>query len=151
MARRQSRDPHKEAMWRERVDRQSRSGLSVRAFCRRENLPESAFYFWRRTIAQRDREQQTSPPRLPSGADLPQTPRAEFVPVVVIEENSPSPAELETPTPECSGLTEESLGLDVCFELRGGRTLRVPVAIGIASLAELALALESPALAEEDC
>ena len=150
MARRQSRDPHKEAIWRERVDRQSRSGLSVRAFCRRENLTETAFYFWRRTIARRDRER-TSPPSPLSSADFPQTPRAEFVPVVVIEESSPSPADIETPTQKGSGLTEESLGLDVCFELRGGRTLRVPVAIGMAPLAELALALESPALAAEDC
>ena len=28
----------------------AKSGLSVREFCRRERLHESAFYFWRRTI-----------------------------------------------------------------------------------------------------
>jgi transposase-like protein len=49
-----SRDADKERWWRKAVARQAASRLSVRAFCDREGLAESAFYFWRRTLAQRD-------------------------------------------------------------------------------------------------
>jgi transposase-like protein len=51
---RNGRDPKKESLWRDRLNRQSRSGLSVRAFCERDNLKEAAFYFWRREIRHRD-------------------------------------------------------------------------------------------------
>ncbi|MDX1964952.1 MAG: hypothetical protein SFX18_17525 [Pirellulales bacterium] len=48
------RDLEKEASWRGVLQRFTSSGLSVREFCRREHLTESAFYAWRRTIAERD-------------------------------------------------------------------------------------------------
>ncbi len=47
------RDPNREKVWRQIVTRHAKSGLSVRQFCRREGLHESAFYFWRRTIQER--------------------------------------------------------------------------------------------------
>lgn len=50
----QYRDPSKELSWREVLNRQASSGLSVRAFCKREQLTESQFYSWRRTIGERD-------------------------------------------------------------------------------------------------
>lgn len=53
-ARRRQRDPGKEAFWRQRISLQQRSGLCIRAFCKRESLRESAFYFWRREVARRD-------------------------------------------------------------------------------------------------
>jgi len=46
----QQRDPAKEAYWRKVLGRFAASGLSVREFCKREQLTESAFYAWRRTI-----------------------------------------------------------------------------------------------------
>ena len=64
------RDRAKEVFWRNTFKRQTSSGLSVREFCRRENVTESAFYFWRRTIAERDAE--LKPPKRPV-----------FLPVVV--------------------------------------------------------------------
>ena len=54
------RDPERERFWREVVKRQASSGLSVREFCRREQLAETSFFSWRRTIRQRDGEQQPS-------------------------------------------------------------------------------------------
>jgi hypothetical protein len=54
MAKGQQRDSVREAQWRQILARHGKSGLSVRAFCRREGLPESAWYAWRRTIQQRD-------------------------------------------------------------------------------------------------
>ena len=65
------RDEAKEAYWRKVFKRFSASGLSVREFCKREQLTESAFYVWRRTIGERD-DTRTSGPA--------------FVPAVVTEE-----------------------------------------------------------------
>ena len=64
------RDSAKERRWRDFVKRQAASGLSVRAFCQQEKLTESAFYAWRRTIAERDGERgrstKTPPAFLPA-------------------------------------------------------------------------------------
>lgn len=51
-----------EQLWRSRLDRFRHSGLSVRAYCARERLRETAFYFWRRQIAQRDARRPADPP-----------------------------------------------------------------------------------------
>jgi transposase-like protein len=40
----------KESQWREIVERQAASGLSVRAFCRQAGVREPSFYFWRRRL-----------------------------------------------------------------------------------------------------
>ncbi len=45
----------KEAYWRSVVRRQERSRLSVRQFCREQQLSEASFYGWKRKIASRDR------------------------------------------------------------------------------------------------
>jgi hypothetical protein len=55
------RSEQKERFWRRALRRQAGCGTSVREFCRREALKESAFYFWKRTIAQRDRQKLGSP------------------------------------------------------------------------------------------
>jgi hypothetical protein len=68
------RDLAKERWWRDTLKRHVTSGLSVRAFCRREKLTESAFYAWRRIVAERDAEAQ--PARQASA----------FVPLTVIEQ-----------------------------------------------------------------
>ena len=55
------RDPRKEELWRDTVTRLQASGLSIRAFCARHRLTESAFHAWRRTLAQRDRDNPSPP------------------------------------------------------------------------------------------
>ncbi len=50
------RDAKREVFWRGVFKRHAASGLTVRAFCQRERLTESAFFAWRRTIAERDAE-----------------------------------------------------------------------------------------------
>lgn len=55
------RDLGLERAWRRLVRGQPASGLSVRAFCAREGLAESAFYFWRRELDRRQAER--SPPQ----------------------------------------------------------------------------------------
>ena len=61
MAQRQ-RNLRLEARWRELVARQSKSGLGVRGFCRRERVTESAFYAWRRELRLRGQEKPPSKP-----------------------------------------------------------------------------------------
>ena len=40
------------AHWRRLVAAHQQSGLTVRAYCRRERLAESAFHFWKRQLKQ---------------------------------------------------------------------------------------------------
>jgi len=47
------RDESKEQFWREQIAGQPGSGLSVRGYCRRHRLRESAFYYWRKELVQR--------------------------------------------------------------------------------------------------
>ena len=67
------RDPGREQYWREVVSRQAASGLNVREFCRRQQLAETSFYAWRRTIGQRDDEVKSPEPA------------PQFVPAVVTD------------------------------------------------------------------
>jgi transposase len=122
------RDAAKERFWRDVLKRAAASDLSVRAFCQSERLAESAFYAWRRTIAERDAGK-TQPtrrvpsPRGPKPHGMPKQPA--FLPVV----RCPEPL-----TPPTSGFL---------LELRGGRTLRLPESIPVERLAELICALEA--------
>ena len=36
--------------WRQRIERQRESGLSIAEFCRRENIPRQGFHVWRRKL-----------------------------------------------------------------------------------------------------
>ena len=51
-----SRSSEKEAFWRLAVEEHRASGLSVRAFCKRESLAEPSFYSWRKKLERRDGE-----------------------------------------------------------------------------------------------
>jgi transposase-like protein len=42
------------AFWELAMGEQKSSGLSVRAFCRREGLGEASFYSWRRRLSERE-------------------------------------------------------------------------------------------------
>ena len=50
MAKRQQRDPKREALWRGVLARFDTSGLTVRRFCAQERVTEPSFYAWRRVI-----------------------------------------------------------------------------------------------------
>ncbi len=54
MARGTRRDLKKEAFWRRVVRGQVGSGLSIRAWCRKHGVQESAFYWWRTRLGRRD-------------------------------------------------------------------------------------------------
>lgn len=122
------RDPRLDARWRESLDRQRSSGLTVQAFCKREGISESSFYFWRRTIAGRDAKRRPVSRSLPGPADSRRGARRvtepSFVPVILHHDaHHPS-------------------GPFITIELRGGRVLRLPESILPSRLAELIHALE---------
>jgi transposase len=78
MAQGNVRDAKLERSWRRHFMRQQASGLTVRDYCLERELRESAFYFWRREIAKRDRASAES-----AAAASCQQPA--FVPVTLVE------------------------------------------------------------------
>lgn len=51
------RSGERERFWRELVEGQQRSGVSIRQWCHRHGVSEPSFYFWRRELALRSRYQ----------------------------------------------------------------------------------------------
>jgi hypothetical protein len=122
MAKGNGRDGQCEARWRRIIQEQERSGLSVRAFCRRGQVHESAFYFWRRELQRRQGE-----PGAHGRSQRPPMPA--FVPVRVT--GQPAPA---VPGP-------------IVIELSGGRRVHVTGPVDRAGLVDVlaVLALDSSA------
>lgn len=116
MANRQ-RDPKREKFWRKTLKRQAGSGLTVRAFCAREHLAETAFHAWRRILRERDAERRPASPS-------PLAPAPAFVPVVVREEDR-----RDGPEP-------------IVIDLRGGRVMRLPPSMAAEQVAALVHAIE---------
>ncbi len=123
MAKGKDRDGRREAQWRRVVREHGRSGLTVREFCHRSKLHESAFYFWRREllrrdVARREAEQEQS-------QDAASASEAAFVPVHVAQELAAQPA----------GRIE--------IELSGGRRVHLTAPVDRAALADVLAVLEA--------
>ena len=58
---RSKRSVEREEFWRLVIQEHAASGLSIKAFCRREAVSEASFYFWRRELANRDGEADKAP------------------------------------------------------------------------------------------
>jgi hypothetical protein len=64
-----ARDASKADYWRRVIRRQVGSGLSVRAWCGRQEVPEASFYWWRRRLGRSgaaghpSRRRRVNPPR----------------------------------------------------------------------------------------
>ena len=56
--------------WEEAMRRWKESGQSVRAFCHNEGVRESAFYFWRRELAQRSHRTEAANGARPQASPL---------------------------------------------------------------------------------
>ena len=119
------RNLKKEQEWRERVQRWQQSGESVRAFCRREGLHESAFFAWRRELTRRRQERQAV--RTERKQAKPSTPAKpiRFLPVQVAVENR----------------TGDLAGVEVL--LSEGRTIRVRLGFDRQTLAAVLAVLEA--------
>lgn len=109
------RDPKRERFWQDALRRQKGSGLTVRAFCAREQLPETAFHAWRRILRERDAERRSTPAPAPA-----------LVPVVVREDQREPAAA-------------------IAIELRGGRVMRLPASMPAEQLARIVHAIEGAA------
>lgn len=127
------RDPQREVRWRRSLAEQAGSGLSIRKFCRHQKLTEASFYFWRRTIAERDRQRKSGP-----GSQLDDEPTpVQFSPVHVMDEASSEDAHSQrlgrTPqlTNDPTALrakqspADEFTAAAICIELFGGRVLKL--------------------------
>src|SRR4051794_21793790 len=110
------RDPERERFWRDALRRRKAGGLTVRAFCAKERLAETAYHARRRTLRERDAERrQARPAAAPA-----------FVRVVVREADRPADGQ-------------------VVVELRGGRAMRLPASMPADRLAAIVRAIEAAA------
>jgi hypothetical protein len=56
------KDPNLERVWRQRLHRQSISGLSISAFCATEGVSPTSFQSWKRRLAARPLPSRPQPP-----------------------------------------------------------------------------------------
>lgn len=122
-----ARDPKREQFWRNTLARFARSGLNIRDFCHRHRLTETAFYFWRREIAARDRE----PGRTAAASNPRPTPRP--------TPRKPTPA-ISRPTFVPVRVVPDRL-LEVV--LRSGHVVRIPPGYDPAHVRAVVAALEA--------
>lgn len=106
MGRTRKIDLAKETFWREQMERQAGSGLTITAWCRQNQVAISIFHYWRRTLARRDKSITSAMPE-PALA-------AAFVPVFV--ETRP---QAQQPNPE--PLIHDAGLLEICFQDRSAR------------------------------
>ena len=128
------RDPKREAFWRRTLARHQGSGLNIRDFCRSEKLPETAFYFWRRTIRQRGPAQHESA----GGGNKRRRPKQRRP-----KQRRPKRPNRKLPAfvPLVLGNVSPTAG--ITLELRGGRSLRLSEAFPVERLAALLRAVEA--------
>ena len=77
-------DPTTHHRWQQRLQRFARSGLSVPAFCSREDISPAAFYAWRHRLRSEARPSPDAPPQ--------------FLPVHLAEPPPSAPVELLLPS-----------------------------------------------------
>jgi transposase-like protein len=124
-------DPQRQKYWEEVLRQWCEGGQTARAFCHAQNLPESAFYFWRRKLGQRGRHAHKRMPAALSGAlaqanrTTPHGPPPAFLPVHVVE---PSGA-------------ESARGVEIL--VTQGRTVRVPPGFDRQTLVDVLAVLEA--------
>ena len=126
MVQKHGRDLRKEAMWRERLRRRAQSGLTVAQWCRRNNVSDSLFHYWKGAIARRDGE------RRPQRGEAVAASKGEaaFARVVVA-------ASADAPGPDAS---EVGVGIEIV--LGGARRVRVGVGFDAPTLARVLAVLE---------
>ena len=112
------RDPARARFWREQVQGQAASGVSVGAYCRRHRLRPSAFYYWRRALAKRG-----------------QAARAAFVPVTVADERGGCGTAMPTQT-------DESRGGRIEIVVSNGRRVQVTGPVDRQALADVLTVVE---------
>ena len=95
------RDPARERFWRRTIRQQEKSGLTVPDFCRREDLKDWTFRWWRQELARRDQKLSSVPRHEQEGHPIEPTPA--FLPVRIVDQEPispqpPPPIEIVWPT-----------------------------------------------------
>jgi transposase-like protein len=117
MANGKGRDGRRELQWRRIVRAHKRSGLTVREFCRKGKLRETAFHFWRSELQRRQAEQEQR-----RATESPATPA--FVAVRI------------------EGAGGTPVGGRIEIELSGGRRVHVAPPVDRQALADVLAVLE---------
>jgi hypothetical protein len=78
-----ARSRAKERMWRQHVERQRRSKLTIRQFCARARISEPSFYAWRSELGRRDASAGRSLASKPKALRRTPTSTPRFVPVTI--------------------------------------------------------------------
>ena len=126
MTQRITRDPQKESLWRQRLADRAASGLTIAAWCRQNEIPGSAFHFWKRTIARRGAGHSRTKP---ATAARPKAP-ALFAPIVL----APAPEPVRPDPLPAHGAIE--------IVLAGWRVVRVGAGFDEPTLARVLALLE---------
>jgi hypothetical protein len=102
------RDLKKEAFWRRVLGEQGRSGLSIRAWCVRQGVRESSFFWWRRELVKREALRAAlAPVRVTSDSSgHPAPPIGRFLPVHVTSDSLANPVHEGFPENESRGWIE---------------------------------------------
>ncbi len=137
------RNAEKERFWRDVLTRQAKAELTVREFCRREGLQESSFYFWKHTIAERDRESRTKTTKRQK--------RAKPTKRTSVQRRQKSSGTSSRSVPTRCGtflpvtVTREPFAAGPCLEVTSpeGWQVRVPGGVDPKSLAQVLDALQS--------
>lgn len=74
----------KQARWREILDRQPGSGLSIRGFCASEKISEASFYAWRKKLRRRAGDRTQSPRTMSQREEAPSS-EGLFVPLRLLD------------------------------------------------------------------
>lgn len=128
-------DQSKEALWRQRLADQAASAMSITQWCRRSDISDSLFHYWRRTLAQRDRRRLPPFRRQGAARNKAQSPRAAFARVLI------APPVCEPPSPSAPA----SSGTFIEIVLAGSRVVRVSADFDEAALARVLAVLEGRA------
>ena len=141
MAHTATRDPEREALWRQRIAQQAASGLTVRDWCRQDGYSDSLFHFWKSTLAKRDGVYTAPPRRAPAPPKQPRsrTPARVFAQVVLA---APQPKPQTAPSAPVGAPAPPALcALELV--LPGGRLVRVREGFDPATLTRLLDVLEA--------
>jgi hypothetical protein len=124
------RDEGREAFWRRVIQGQRGSGLTIREFCHKSKMPESAFYFWRSELERRESRRRGAKPgrlrqRIGRSCSRRASATAAFVPVKLTQE---IPAQVRG-------------GIQI--ELPGSRRVHVTTPVDRQALADVLAVLEA--------
>lgn len=91
------RSESKERIWRQRIERQRQSSLTIRDFCARSGISEPSFYAWRSELARRDLETDRPTASKPKAPNRRATSKPRFLPVTIAA-SVPSQVEVTLPS-----------------------------------------------------